>query len=109
LVAGGAGRLVAPLSSRDTLDQQDAHMQALARLEASALGLPTLHQPHLGGADVSGAGAGERAAAIGGLLVTGGRQERAMKWAHGALARALEERQERIRWGAAAACLQENA
>lgn len=73
-------------------------MQALARLEAAALGLPSLHKPQMGaGGGIGGDGA---PAAVGGLLVGGGRQERAARWAQGHLARALEERQDRIRWAA---------
>ncbi|GBF93799.1 hypothetical protein Rsub_06131 [Raphidocelis subcapitata] len=93
---GGAPCLVAPLSASDVRDQQDAFLGALARLEAAALGLPPAQLPTT--IAVDGA-AGRAAAAVGGLLVApgGGRQERAQRWAQGALARALEERQQRIR------------
>lgn len=98
--AGGALSLVAPLSASDVRDQQDAFTAALARLEAAALGLPPAQLPL--SAAVDGA-AGRAAAVVGGLLVApgGGRQERAQRWAQGALARALEERQRRIMCGAA--------
>jgi hypothetical protein len=88
---------VAPLSARDTLAQQDAHICALAVMEAAALGLPI---PSANGA-LAGPGAEHSSgpALIGGLLVTGGggSRERVARWTHGALAQALEERQRRIR------------
>ncbi|KAI8465651.1 MAG: hypothetical protein J3K34DRAFT_487137 [Monoraphidium minutum] len=74
----GAIRLVAPLSAKDTSEQQDSQLQALARLEAASLGLPSLHRPEMGGGP-GDAGNGGGPAAVGGLLVGGGRQDRAIK------------------------------
>ncbi len=88
---------MAPLAPQETLDLQDSRTQALARLEAAALGLPiAMLQPfgHPAGQDAEGGGA---PGVVGGLIVGGGQRERALRRATGPLARALEERRQRIR------------
>ncbi|KAF6253850.1 hypothetical protein COO60DRAFT_1463007 [Scenedesmus sp. NREL 46B-D3] len=76
---------VAPLSARDTLELQDAYREALALVEAASLGL----------ASAGGAGRASSAPAVTAAL--NGRQERALKWSQGALAKAIEAREAGIR------------
>ncbi|KAF6253870.1 hypothetical protein COO60DRAFT_1642856 [Scenedesmus sp. NREL 46B-D3] len=83
---------VAPLSARDTLELQDAYREALALVEAASLGL----------ASAGGAGRASSAPAVTAAL--NGRQERALKWSQGALAKAIEAREAGIRSFALRVC-----
>jgi hypothetical protein len=94
-------RVTAPLSAKDTLDLQDAHREALTLIEAAsmgvggfmgALGVAALAAPTVAGAGGAGGGKGgaSLAAAAASLVA---RQERALKWSQGVLARALETRE----------------
>jgi hypothetical protein len=77
---------VAPLSAKDTLELQDTYREALALVEAASLGLG------------AAGGAGRASSALAVAAALNGRQERALKWAQGALAKAIEAREAGIRW-----------
>lgn len=105
----GAGarqlRVTAPLSAKDTLDLQDAHREALALIEAASMGvggfmgalganaIATATAAAAGGAD----GKGRASVAMVAASIVA-RQERALKWSQGVLARALETREAGFRW-----------
>jgi hypothetical protein len=76
---------VAPLSAKDTLELQDAYREALALVEAASLGLG------------AAGGASRASSALAVAAALNGRQERALKWAQGALAKAIEAREASIR------------
>lgn len=75
---------MAPLSAKDTLELQDAYREALALVEAASLGL---------GSQGSG-----RSSALAVAAALNGRQDRALKWAQGVLAKAIEAREAGIRF-----------
>jgi hypothetical protein len=84
--AGGGGqglRLPAPLAAKDTLELVDVQREALALVEAASWGIG------------AGAGGPPGAAAVGARRL---QQDRALKWAQGALAKAIEDREARLRW-----------
>lgn len=110
LLAGGRRlRVTAPLSAKDTLDLQDAHREALALIEAASMGvggfMGALSATALASTAPGSAGAaGQRssvAMAAAGMVA---RQERALKWSQGVLARALEMREATFRCDQHCAC-----
>lgn len=102
----GAGarqlRVAAPLSAKDTLDLQDAHREALALIEAAGMGVggfmgafgATAVATAIPAAGENVSGQQSLAAAVAGIAA---RQERALKWSQGVLARALEAREASLR------------
>lgn len=106
LVPAGARqlRVTAPLSAKDTLDLQDAHREALALIEAAsmgvggfmgALGATALASTTVAG--VPGAPGSQRTSVAAAAASIVARQERALKWSQGVLARALETREASFR------------
>lgn len=80
--------ILAPLSARDTLELQDSHREALALVEAASMGV----------APGGGRGSSSRPAAMSASMsILNSRQDRALKWAQGALTKALEAREAAIR------------
>eukprot|EP00775_Hariotina_reticulata_P004277 gene4277-4531_t len=80
--------ILAPLSARDTLELQDSHREALALVEAASMGVGpgVLSGSTMPAAITSGISGGLNS-----------RQDRALKWAQGALTKALEARETAIR------------
>lgn len=76
-------RVLAPLSSKDTLDLEDAHREALSLVEAASLGLGLAHPAAV--------------AVAHGYGPANTRQDKALKWAQGVMAKVIEERESRIR------------
>jgi hypothetical protein len=108
LVFAGARqlRVAVPLSAKDTLDLQDAHREALALIEAAsmgvggfmgALGATALATATAAGAGAPGGGGGQRTSVALAAASIVARQERALKWSQGVLARALETREASFR------------
>jgi hypothetical protein len=99
--------VAAPLSAKDTLDLQDAHRDALALIEAAsmgaggfmgALGTTALATTAVAGTGAAGGGGGgQRTSAALAAASVVARQERALKWSQGVLARALETREASFR------------
>lgn len=94
-------RVTAPLSAKDTLDLQDAHREALALIEAAsmgvggfmgALGANAIATATAAAAPGSPEGKGRSSVAMVAASIVA-RQERALKWSQGVLARALETRE----------------
>lgn len=105
LLAGGRQlQVTAPLSAKDTLDLQDAHREALALIEAASMGVGGFMGALNATALVStapgsaGAAAGQRSSVAMAAASIVARQERALKWSQGVLARALETREATFRW-----------
>lgn len=109
MYAGGRQlRVTAPLSAKDTLDLQDAHREALALIEAASMGVggflgaldatallaTTNNNGSSSGAAAAGelGGGGGRASVAMAAASLVARQERALKWSQGVLAKALEAR-----------------
>jgi hypothetical protein len=93
--------VTAPLSAKDTLDLQDAHREALALIEAASMGvggfMGALGTTALA-TTVAGAGSGRGGASVAMAAASiVARQERALKWSQGVLARALETREAGLR------------
>jgi hypothetical protein len=108
LLAGGRQlRVTAPLSAKDTLDLQDAHREALALIEAASMGVggfmgglsaSALASTAAGGPGGAAAGQQRSSLAMAAASLVA-RQERALKWSQGVLARALETREATFRCG----------
>lgn len=92
-------RVTAPLSAKDTLDLQDAHREALALIGAASMGVGGF-MGALGANAIATAaaapgspeGKGRSSVAMVAASIVA-RQERALKWSQGVLARALETRE----------------
>lgn len=84
-------RLAAALLPSETLQLDDAYHQALQLVEGAALGRGLGMQAAGQQADGSGSSGGAGGA-------NSARQARGMRWVAGALARAIDERETRLRW-----------